>query len=146
MIWFYKFFHGVYACGQSCPTPYNPMGYRPPGYSVHRVFQARILEWVAISYSRGSSWSRSWTCVSCVSWIGRWILYHQHHLGFSIGSILNWCLKIIKKMQTETNTERTSHSISFSQPEGERYIVKFSSQYNTESQLHVLAKSNLSRC
>ena len=36
-------------------------------------FQARILEWVAISYSRGSSWPRGPTCVSC---IGRWILYH----------------------------------------------------------------------
>ena len=35
------------------------------GSSVHGVFQARILEWVAISSSRGSSWCRDWTCVSC---------------------------------------------------------------------------------
>ena len=34
-----------------------------------------ILEWVAISFSRGSSRPRDWTCVSCVSCIGRWILY-----------------------------------------------------------------------
>ena len=33
----------------------------PPGSSVHRIFQARVLEWVAISYSRGSFWPRAWT-------------------------------------------------------------------------------------
>ena len=44
----------------------------PPGSSVHGSLQARILEWVAISSSRGSSWPRGRTCVSC---IGRWILY-----------------------------------------------------------------------
>ena len=35
-----------------------------------------MLEWVAISFSRGSSRPRDWTCVSCISCIGRWILYH----------------------------------------------------------------------
>ena len=45
----------------------------PPGSSVHRVSQARILEWVAISFSRGSSLPKDQTCISC---IGRWILYH----------------------------------------------------------------------
>ena len=47
-----------------------------PGSSVHEIFQARILEWVAISYSRGSSWPRNWTRVSWISCIGRRILYH----------------------------------------------------------------------
>ena len=51
-----------------------PMKYRPPSFPVHGVFQARILEWVAISYSRVSSWPRDWTCDSCVSCIGRWML------------------------------------------------------------------------
>ena len=41
----------------------------PPGFSVHGIFLARILEWVAISYSRASSQSRDWTWVSC--WAGR---------------------------------------------------------------------------
>ena len=41
-----------------------------------KLFQARILEWVAISSSRGSSWSRDWTHVSCVSCISRQIFYH----------------------------------------------------------------------
>ena len=49
--------------------------YSPPGFSVHGIFQPRILKWVAISYSRGSSWSRDWTSISCISYIGRQILY-----------------------------------------------------------------------
>ena len=44
----------------------------PPGSSVHGIFQARILEWVAIYFSRGSSQPRDWTWVSC---IGRRIHY-----------------------------------------------------------------------
>ena len=43
--------------------------------------QARIMEWVAVPYSRGSSQSRDWTCVSYVSSIGKQVLYHWHHLG-----------------------------------------------------------------
>ena len=41
--------------------------YSVPGFSVHGIFQARILEWVAISFSRGSSWLRGWTWVSCTA-------------------------------------------------------------------------------
>ena len=48
----------------------------PPSSSVHGVLQARILEWVAISSSRGSSQPRFWTHISYVSCIGRWVLYH----------------------------------------------------------------------
>ena len=40
---------------QSCPTLCNPVDCSPPGPSVHEVLQARILEWVAIPFSRGSS-------------------------------------------------------------------------------------------
>ena len=36
---------------QSCPTLHDPMGCSPPGSSVHRIFQARVLEWVAIAFS-----------------------------------------------------------------------------------------------
>ena len=49
----------------------------PSGPSVHGIFQARILEWVAISYCRRSSKPRDQTHISCVSCIGRQILYHQ---------------------------------------------------------------------
>ena len=39
---------------QSCPTLWDPMDSSPPGSSVHGIQQARILEWIAISFSRGS--------------------------------------------------------------------------------------------
>ena len=52
---------------QSCPTLCNPMDCSPPGSSVHGIFQARILERDAISFSRGSSWPRDWTQVSCIA-------------------------------------------------------------------------------
>ena len=49
---------------QLCSTLYNPMNCRPPGSSVHVTSQARILEWVAMLSSRGSSQPRDWTRVS----------------------------------------------------------------------------------
>ena len=49
---------------QSCPILCNPMDCSPPGSSVHGILQARILEWVALSFSRGSSWPRDQTQVS----------------------------------------------------------------------------------
>ena len=52
---------------QSCPTLCYPVDCSPPGSSVHGISQARILEWVAISSSRGSSWPRDQTHDSCVS-------------------------------------------------------------------------------
>ena len=54
---------------QSCPTPCDPMACSPPGCSAPGILQARILEWVAISSSRGSSLPRDRTQVSCVSCI-----------------------------------------------------------------------------
>ena len=56
---------------QSCPTPCDSMDCNPPGPSDHEIFQARILERIAIFSSRGSSWSRDWTCISYVSCIGK---------------------------------------------------------------------------
>ena len=55
---------------QSCPTLCDPMNCSPPGSSVHGILQARILEWVAIAFSRGSSRPRDGT---------RQILYHRSH-------------------------------------------------------------------
>ena len=54
----------------------DPMDCSPPGSTVRGIFQARILEWVAISFSRGPSQSSDQTQVSCISCIGRQILYH----------------------------------------------------------------------
>ena len=52
---------------QSCPTLCNTMACSPPGSSVYGIFQATILEWVAVSFSRGSSQPRDQTQVSCVA-------------------------------------------------------------------------------
>ena len=54
----------------------DPMDYSPLDSCVHRIFQARIPEWVAISSSRDSFQLRDRICLPCVSCIGRHILYH----------------------------------------------------------------------
>ena len=59
------------------------MNCSPPGSSVQEILQARILEWVAMPSSRGSSQPRDGNHVSCVSCIGRRLLYHW---GFPCGS------------------------------------------------------------
>ena len=56
----------------------TPMDYSLPGSSVHGISQAKILEWVAIFFSRGSSQPRGRTHDSC---IGRWVLYYLSHQG-----------------------------------------------------------------
>ena len=61
---------------QSSLTLCDPMDCSPPGSSVHGIFQTRILEWVAMPFSRGSSQLRDWTSVSYDSCIGRRVLYH----------------------------------------------------------------------
>ena len=62
-------------CAQSCPTLVTHMDCSPPGPSVHGILQARILEWVVISFSRRSSWSRDQTHITCTSRIDRRIFY-----------------------------------------------------------------------
>ena len=75
----------VRACSvtQSCPTLCDLIDCSLPDSSIHWIFQARVRKWVAISYSKGSSWPRGWTCVFCIS---RQILYHcatwEAHLTF----------------------------------------------------------------
>ena len=65
---------------QSCPTLCDPMDCSPPRSSVHGILQARIVETVAISFSRESSRPRDRTCVSCIAdrffIICKVILYH----------------------------------------------------------------------
>ena len=58
----------------------DPMDCSLPDSSVHGTLQARILEWVAMSPSRGSFRPRDRTHTSYVSCIGRQVLYHEHHL------------------------------------------------------------------
>ena len=59
--------HQFSSVTQPCPTLCNLMDCSLPGYSVHGISQARILDWVVISFSRKSSWPGDQTCVSCTS-------------------------------------------------------------------------------
>ena len=52
---------------QSCPTLCNPMDCSLSGFSVHGIFQARVLKWIVISFSKGSSRPRNRTLVSCIA-------------------------------------------------------------------------------
>ena len=78
----------VCVCAQLCPTLWNPMDCSLPGFSIQGIFQTRILEWVAIPFSRGSSWLSGQTCVSCFYSTGRWTLYHwapwEAHVWFTL--------------------------------------------------------------
>ena len=64
---------------QLCPTLCHPKDYR-----VHGILQARILEWVAFPFSRGSSWPRSWTWVSCIAdiFFTKWAI-REAYIGFN---------------------------------------------------------------
>ena len=75
---------------QSCPTLYDPMNCSLPGSSIHGIFQARILQTVAVSFSRGSSQARDRTRASRT--VGR--LYHLSHQGSPEEGVLKSVLKI----------------------------------------------------
>ena len=68
---YYSLYFSEQACVQWCLTLCEPMDCSPPGSSVHEILQARILEWVAIPFSRGSSRPRDQNHISYVSFIGR---------------------------------------------------------------------------
>ena len=99
---------------QLCRTLCNCMDCSPPGSSVHGISQLRILEWVAISSSRGSSRPTDRTHVSC---IGRWILYHwttwEIHWGKSSSSYLPCCTfnssNRLVYMHAHTHTHTHTH-------------------------------------
>ena len=77
---------------ESCLTLHDQMDCNPPDSSIHGIFPARILEWVAMPSFRGSSWPRDWTQVSCIAgrlftisatreaqWINEWVHYFMSY-------------------------------------------------------------------
>ena len=85
-------------CAQLYKILCDPMDHSLPGYSVLGILQARILEWVAISYSRGSSRPRNQTHIFCISCTGRWILFHcttweASYILFPLFLRYNWHIK-----------------------------------------------------
>ena len=105
---------------KSCLALCNPTVYSLTGSSVHGIIQARILEWVAISSSRGSSGPRDWTCMSGT---GRWILYHwatwEAHSGILFSHKKGWKLPICSNMDrlggcyTKWIKSKTYYMLSF---------------------------------
>ena len=98
--------HGVLV-SKSCPTLCDAMDCSPVGSSVHGILQERILEWVSISFSKGSSQPRNWTQVSCIAgrfftnWAMREACIHTHthtHTHIYIKSCL--CLLLCFKLST----------------------------------------------
>ena len=83
---------------QLCLILCDPMNYSLPGSPVHGILQAGIMEWVFMPFSRGSSQPRDLTCVSSVSCIGRWVLYHEHNLLKSKDITLPTKVHIVKTM------------------------------------------------
>ena len=86
----------VVLVAQSCPTLCNTVDCSPPGSSAHGILQARILEWVAISSSRGSSQPRGWTWVSCIA--GRFFTVwatREFHLVFFCFAVTQGCQIIL---------------------------------------------------
>ena len=89
---------------QSCPTFCDHMDCRPSDSPVHGILQARILECVAIPFSRGSSWPRDGTRVQCC----RQVLYHLSHQGSpeSLRNTSNIFLRILLVHLFKTNKQK----------------------------------------
>ena len=81
---------GLVLAAQLCPTLSDPMDRTPPGSSVHGIFQVRILEWVAIPISRGSSQPRDRTWVSHIA--GRFLTIWATMEAWSWESLLKYVL------------------------------------------------------
>ena len=83
---------------QLCLTLCNHVDYSPPGSSVHGILQARILEWVAVPSSRGSSWPRDQTWVSCIAgrFFTAWELFLKSH---SVNDFRSWPLFASQKQR-----------------------------------------------
>ena len=96
-----------------CLTLCDPIDCSPSGSSVHEILQSRILEWVALSSSRGSSWPRDRTWVSYIVgrfftiWATREALYPSIHLLWGIGSqdFGGWEVlrSIVSNLETQKN-------------------------------------------
>ena len=91
-------------CAQLCQALYDPMDCSLPGSSVPGILQARILEWVANPFSRGSFWPRDWTQVSCIA--GR--LHHlpSEPLGKTVcGHTMEYYIVVKTTMATYINMD-----------------------------------------
>ena len=93
--------------GHSVVSLCNPMDYSLPDSSIHGILQARVLEWVAFPFSRGSSWLRDWTQGSNPGVLHcRQILYHLSHQGSPAAAINFGSLQTRKKTPEWLESDR----------------------------------------
>ena len=81
---------------QLCPTLCDPRDYSLPGSSVQGVLQVRIVEWVAVPFSRGSFRPRNWTGVFCIAggFFTSWATRKALSLAYSLLNIYYWLLQV----------------------------------------------------
>ena len=92
---------------QSCPTLCDRMDCSLPGSSIHGISQARTLEWIAISFSRGSSPPRAWSCFSCIA---------GDSLLLSHWGIPAWSIPLFKFLQFLPNLYNGMHGPTHAHP------------------------------
>ena len=90
-----------------CLTFFDPMDCSPPGSSVHGIILARILECLAISFSRGSSWLRNRTHISCTASRffttkppGKHLIYTQYAPNWP-GGLIFWCQELLADTEAQ---------------------------------------------
>ena len=115
--------HWHYACMLSCiPLFCDPMDCSLPGSSVHGIFQARILECIAMPFSRGSFQPRDWTWVS---WISRQILYYWYHLSQSCHYFIDSKTNFLTSMKL-----RCERQLSMSELNSDMFFIYFGGTKN----------------
>ena len=114
---------------QSCPSFCDPMDCSPPGSSIHGILHARILEWVAICYSRGSSEPRDRNRISCRQILYHWAAWEAPYLWYFLAklstssvsnseerfsSLLSWALTLLEDGKNHLHVRGYNLGIHFS--------------------------------
>ena len=88
--------HSLQYYSWKCPTLCDSMDCSLSHSSVHGILQVRVLEWVAISFSRGSSWPGDWTWVSCIAgrFLTNWATREAQQIIGNDLSVYLWILKL----------------------------------------------------
>ena len=117
---------------QSCLTLCSCMDYSPKGSFVHGISQARILDWVAVSSSKGYSWPMDQTHVSCVSCVGREILCHC-----ATWQAPTLHLTLAKRLRTSLNLGFSNHTLQIQDPCTHLHLerIKWNSEYEVLSSM-----------
>ena len=106
---------------QLCPTLCNRMDCSLPGSSVHGIIQARILELIAIPFSRGSSWPRDWTQVSCTAGIffTVWTTRESESHSVLSDSVTPWTVACQAPLSMEFSRQEYWNRLPFPSPKGD---------------------------